>query len=225
MTTGRIPSIEGGIQPTIVDAKGDIIAATAADTPARLAVGANDTVLTADSSTATGLKWATPAAGGMTLLSTTTLSGATTTISGISGSYNKLYAVITGVSNATTSGSFRIAPNGSTNISYFRSSIGDSGFTDQAGQGTYFILFGNNNIARSLYTSTNNAYFLEIQNYASATANKTVSAFGVYENVTPETVGAISGGGILTTSAITSLVFSNSAGNLLTGTVLLYGVK
>lgn len=58
MTTGRIPSIEGGIQPTIVDAKGDIIAATAADTPARLAVGANDTVLTADSSTATGLKWA-----------------------------------------------------------------------------------------------------------------------------------------------------------------------
>ena len=63
MTVGRIPSIEGGIQPTIVDAKGDIIAATAADTPARLAVGANDTVLTADSTTATGLKWAT--AGGL----------------------------------------------------------------------------------------------------------------------------------------------------------------
>jgi len=50
------------IAKTIVDAKGDIIAATAADTVSRLAVGANDTVLTADSSTATGLKWA--AAGG-----------------------------------------------------------------------------------------------------------------------------------------------------------------
>jgi microcystin-dependent protein len=49
-----------GIAKTIVDAKGDIIAATAADTVARLAVGANDTVLTADSSTATGLKWAAP---------------------------------------------------------------------------------------------------------------------------------------------------------------------
>ena len=49
------------INPTIVDAKGDIVAATAADTVARLAVGANDTVLTADSSTATGLKWAAPA--------------------------------------------------------------------------------------------------------------------------------------------------------------------
>jgi hypothetical protein len=61
MTIGRIPSIEGGIQPTIFDAKADILTATAADTPARLAVGANDTVLTADSSTATGLKWAAPA--------------------------------------------------------------------------------------------------------------------------------------------------------------------
>jgi microcystin-dependent protein len=48
------------IAKTIVDAKGDIIAATAADTISRLAVGANDTVLTADSSTATGLKWAAP---------------------------------------------------------------------------------------------------------------------------------------------------------------------
>jgi hypothetical protein len=50
------------IAKTIVDAKGDIIAATAADTVARLAIGSNDQVLTADSSTATGLKWAAPAA-------------------------------------------------------------------------------------------------------------------------------------------------------------------
>jgi hypothetical protein len=50
------------IQNAIVDAKGDLIGATAADTPARLAVGTNGQVLTADSTAATGLAWATPAA-------------------------------------------------------------------------------------------------------------------------------------------------------------------
>jgi hypothetical protein len=54
---------DAAIAKSIVDAKGDIVAATAADTVSRLAVGANDTVLTADSTTATGLKWATPASG------------------------------------------------------------------------------------------------------------------------------------------------------------------
>jgi hypothetical protein len=52
-----------GIPATIFDAKGDIIAATAADTASRLAVGTNNQVLTADSTTATGLKWATPSSG------------------------------------------------------------------------------------------------------------------------------------------------------------------
>lgn len=53
------------IAKAIVDAKGDIITATAADTPTRLASsGVNNQVLTVDTSTATGLKWATPSGGG-----------------------------------------------------------------------------------------------------------------------------------------------------------------
>jgi hypothetical protein len=48
------------IQNAIVDAKGDLISATAADTPARLAVGTNGQVLTADSTAATGLVWSSP---------------------------------------------------------------------------------------------------------------------------------------------------------------------
>ena len=46
------------IAKALIDAKGDIISATAADTPARLAVGTNGQVLTAASGEATGLKWA-----------------------------------------------------------------------------------------------------------------------------------------------------------------------
>jgi hypothetical protein len=45
------------IQNSIVDAKGDLIAASANDTPARLAVGSNGETLVADSSTSTGLRW------------------------------------------------------------------------------------------------------------------------------------------------------------------------
>lgn len=51
------------IQNAIVDAKGDLIGATAADTPARLAVGTNGQVLTADSTAGTGLAWTTLTAG------------------------------------------------------------------------------------------------------------------------------------------------------------------
>jgi hypothetical protein len=57
-------SVTGAIANTIVDAKGDLLVGTSADTPGRLAVGTNDYVLTADSTTGTGLKWAAPAGGG-----------------------------------------------------------------------------------------------------------------------------------------------------------------
>jgi hypothetical protein len=57
MTVGRIPVIEGGIQPTIFDAKADLLTATANDTPARLAVGSDYGFLQADSAQSTGLAW------------------------------------------------------------------------------------------------------------------------------------------------------------------------
>jgi len=66
---------------TAIDAKGDLIGGTGADTFARLAVGANNTVLTADSSTATGLKWAAAAGGGKVLQVVSATTGTTATIS------------------------------------------------------------------------------------------------------------------------------------------------
>jgi len=45
------------IARSVLDAKGDLIVATSADTPGKLTVGSNGTLLMADSSTATGLKW------------------------------------------------------------------------------------------------------------------------------------------------------------------------
>jgi hypothetical protein len=52
---------------TAIDAKGDLVVGTGADTFAKLTVGANNTILTADSAEATGLKWASPAGGGKVL--------------------------------------------------------------------------------------------------------------------------------------------------------------
>jgi hypothetical protein len=53
---------------TIWDAKGDLAVGTGADTASKLTVGANNTVLTADSTQTTGVKWA--AAGGASPLTT-----------------------------------------------------------------------------------------------------------------------------------------------------------
>jgi hypothetical protein len=72
---------------TAIDAKGDLIAGTGADAFSRLGVGTNNQVLTADSTTATGLKWATPAAGstfvGCSLYRTADLSVANSTATAI----------------------------------------------------------------------------------------------------------------------------------------------
>jgi hypothetical protein len=51
-------AIADAVNKTTFDAKGDLLAASSNNTPARLAVGANNTFLKADSSTATGLVWA-----------------------------------------------------------------------------------------------------------------------------------------------------------------------
>jgi hypothetical protein len=111
-------------------AKGDLVVGNATNDSGVLAVGANGTTLIADSAEATGLKWATASAGGMTLLSTTSLTGASVTISSIDQSYKNLLIIVKNGYLASASGDTFIRLNGDTgnNYTFGAMSTGTGGF-------------------------------------------------------------------------------------------------
>jgi hypothetical protein len=168
--------------------------------------------------------WAAVAAGGMTLLSTTTLSGASTTISSIDQTYNNLFVLVTGMTNNTANGDFRVEINaGTTNC------VTTGVFAEAASQNTYrlyndraFRYAGNNQVFRS---SANNGFMLQINDYASTTAMKTISNIYFCVDSNANNFTQVASGGFFSTSAATSLVFSNSGGTWSAGTVRIYGVK
>jgi hypothetical protein len=205
---------------TAIDAKGDLVAGTGADAFARLAVGANDTVLTADSTAATGLKWASAPSGGMTLLSTTTLSGASTTISSIDQTYTNLMVFVYGITMSADSLVF-MQPNSVTDKVW--SVINYANVTDGPAA-TAFYLSSTNGTLEVESTSSLNAWAITISNYASATY-KPIHAAGGYVNETSSSGGLSNTGYFQSTTAISSLKFTTSGGTFSGGTVLIYGVK
>jgi hypothetical protein len=212
------------IAKTIVDAKGDIIAATAADTVARLAVGSNDQVLTADSSTATGLKWAAPAAGGMTLISTTSLTGSSVTLSSIPSTYNNLQLVIRNYKPATDNTLLRLRINSDSGTRYkvlFTDNASNSGSTDSFNNSSISICGNNDN------TDATGLSIVNIYDYNNAVSWKVLDfrSIAVDPTTTTEFKAANGVGFFNQTGAITSLDLFPTSGNFTSGSALLYGVK
>jgi hypothetical protein len=212
----------GAVAKSIVDAKGDLIAATAADTVSRLAVGTNGQVLTADSAEATGMKWAAAGGGGMTQLgSTTTLSGASTTISFDATGYNEIQVVVQGITTTPNTDYPRIDINGT------------SGITDLSGvyYTTAAFSFGNMYMLGGAYELKKdgglNSWVVHIYQPASTSYYKPVTSTSSGQDFASTERAGFYGGQVKTTSAISSIkVTCVNGGNTFNGgQVRIYGVK
>jgi len=230
---GYVDGVTSAIQ-TQLDAKtakstltttGDIYYASAANTPARLAIGSTDQVLKV---TAGVPAWATPASGGAyTLLSTTSLTGASTTISNISQSYTDLYVVVDYMYfTAGGSGNFSIRPNASTTLSNLAGSYGTSanaGNTDFRSSTTVSI--GAANIEGN---SPSNIFVLKISQYSNSNVVKALEYFGGFTASGSPKVAFHYAGYFRDETAITSLVFvgsTNFGSQYAPPQVNVYGVK
>ena len=218
------PAAIGAISSSLVTAKGDLIVATGSGVVVAQPVGTNGQVLTADSTQADGVKWATAASGGMTLLSTTTLSGATTTVSSISQSYKNLYVEVISQTNATGNGKFKLAPNGDTS---YCDTVGQ--YLVNGGSATSYAVSAD--VIRTPtdmnynFQQTRNRFTLTFYDYTSASDTRVITGVFCYYAANNAQVTQSVTSQYMNTTAITSLVFSNSGGNQTGGTVKIYGVN
>ena len=219
MTTGRIPSVEGGIQPTIIDAAGDLIYGASNDTPARLAIGTAGQVLTVNSG-ATAPEWATPASGSLTQIATQNMAGLNTvTFSTIPQTYR--FLVVQGT-NLVTAANQELAMrfNGVTSSTYFRVYVrSDSATANSSGAQPYF------RIGDTGVSGAPSAVFHTVPNYTIANTNK--GYFGVCNNHGGQLLEwHIGGNSTDVDAAVTSItVYAATGGspNFTTGTITLFG--
>jgi len=200
---------------------GDSIYSSSGSTPARLGIGSTGQVLTV----ASGLpSWATPASsGGMTLISTTTLTGAGITLSSIPQTYNDLRIYIKNYKPVSASG-IGCRVNGlSTTIYRSNQEYSEAGADNRAATGTYWEIFARN---QNTTTSESLADYV-MPDYTNSTTWKYVSGRSIANNPTTATNYNFTTfwAPVRQTAAITQLEFFSFGGDFTSGTLLLYGVK
>jgi hypothetical protein len=203
---------------TAIDAKGDLVVGTGADTFSRLAVASTaGYLLSVDSAESTGLKWAAPASGSMTLLSTITLSSNTVTYSSIPTGYKLLRLVGTN-NQSTLNNDLDIEVNGGTTGVYVSGVA--NGAATQVSNGKIPLSAGS-----GINENDPTTYVCDIWNYDSSSVNKVIALFGLTTANFNTTIISYTYGGVFkSNTAITSLEFFTSSGTL-SGTVLVYGVN
>jgi hypothetical protein len=193
---------------------GDTIYSSSGSTPARLGIGTAGQVLQVNSG-ATAPEWATPAAGGMTLLSTTNLTTATTNITGISQSYTNLMIEIEGIS-IPTGQRLNVQLRNSTNAqTVYAAGANQTSATTYNGLSTIDVF--NANITA---TDTRNVVVIQINNYAVATRH----GIQIYGSTNNGGSYCLLGGAIDNTIAINALQVALTA-TPTAGTVKIWGIK
>ena len=201
--------------------KGDLFGYST--TNARVPVGANNTVLTADSAEALGVKWATPSSGGMTLISTTTLTGATVTIGSIPSTYVDLVFYIEGFRPVTDSTYITFQFNADATAGNHHDENDNANYANTAwGTGTLGSLMGA--VDNGVNTDLIQAY---IPRYANTTTFKFIRAVHLGSNATTPANNEYDKKVIWykPTTAISSFKLATTGSGFTSGTVYLYGVK